>query len=489
MSEIRRVGRHTLVYGIGTVASKLVSFVMLPVYTRFLTKSDYGVLELLSMTIDLIAMVAGVGLAAGVFKHYAEAPTPEEKRRLISTVAIGTLATTGLVALLGAIFSPALTRAVFDTPQPPIYFRLFFVTYFFQALSGVGLLYIRAQERSQLFVLANLAKLVVSLSLAIVFVVYLRMGVLGVLLGTLVTAALTFSAFLVYLVRQVGVQFDLARFKTLARFGAPIVVWTLGSFVLTFSDRYFLQHSHGVDEVGVYALAYKFSFLLSTFAVIPFTDIWEPRRFAIANQPDAGDVYRRMFLYLNLAMFAGAIGMLLFIRDGLTILVGADFVPAYRVVPLLIVTTIVQQWTGYCNLGLFLRDGTRLYAVSAVIAVLAALAGNALLIPTWGMMGAGMATVIAYVVRFVPVYVWAQARYHVDYPWAKVAQLVVLFALCWIIRWSVDSLSMVPSLAVSSLMAVLVGAYLYLRLLDPPAREFVKHHLRRPLAALRTRTA
>lgn len=489
MSEFRTVGRHTLIYGIGVVASKLVSFIMLPVYTRYLTPSDYGVIELLSMTIDLIGMIAGVGLAGGVFKHYAEAPTPRAKRELMSTVALATLGISFLVMAAGIAAAPWLTRLVLGPEHPALYFRLFFVTYFLQSFGGVALMYVRAEERSRLFVGVNLARLVVSLALAILFVVHLRMGVTGVLLGTLVTAGLSFVGLAAYLFGRVGLHFVLDRFASLSRFGAPIVVWTVGSFILTFSDRYFLEHYRDTAAVGIYSLAYKFSFLLSSFAVVPFTEIWEPRRFAIAQQPDAGSIYRRMFLYFNLAMFAGAIGLLLFIRDGLTLLVGPDFVSAYRVVPLLLATTIVQQWTGYCNLGLFIGNDTRRYGVAALIGVVAALIGNFVFIPRYGIMGAAVATVIAYVVRFVPVYLWAQARYRIDYPWRDVGLLVGLFIAVWGLRAAMDVLPFWPSLLGSTVLACAIGGAMYARLLDPPAREFVRRQIRRPLAVLSGRTA
>lgn len=489
MSEIRTVGRHTLVYAIGAIAGRLVSFIMLPVYTRLLTTADYGVLELLGTTIDLIGMIAGVGLAAGVFKRYAEEPAEQERRRLFSTVALGSGGLAFVVLLAGLVASPALTRWLLPEGTPVLYFRMFFVSYFLQSVAGVAQMYMRVRERSGLFVAVSIAKLVVSLSLAILFVVHLRLGVLGVLLGTTVTAALMFLGTSVWLFRQVGFGFARDKFVSLGRFGAPIVVWTLGSFVLTFSDRYFLEHYTGVAAVGIYSLAYRFSFLLSAFAVEPFQQVWEPRRFAVARQPDARETYRRMFLYLNLVMFAGAIAIVLVIRDGLTLLVGREFVTAYTVVPLLLAATIVQQSTGFANLGLYLKDATNLYGWSAVIAVVAALAGNALLIPRWGMMGAGVATVIAYVVRFAAVYWWSQPRYPIDYPWGRVAGLWLLFGAVWALRRVADALPLGASVVASILLGAAAAAIMYGRLLDPPAREFVGGQLRRPFAALRVRSA
>jgi O-antigen/teichoic acid export membrane protein len=355
--------------------------------------------------------------------------------------------------------------------------------YFFQNIGKLGLLMVQVEERSGLFVALNVAKLVVSLSLTIVLVVELGWGIRGVLLANLLATAALAIGLGAYMLRQVGLAFSRAVFAKLSRFGAPVAVWTVGSFVLTFSDRYFLNHYTGASAVGVYSLAYKFSFLLSAFAVVPFSQIWEPRRFAIANQPDAADVYRRVFLYLNLALFLGSAGLMLFIRDGLTLLVDAPFRPAYKLVPLLLATTVIQQWTGFCNLGLYLRNATNLYAWSAVIGVAAALGLNALLIPRYGMFGAAWATVLAYAIRFIPVYVFAQAKYRIDYPWAKVGGLGLLLALIWAVRYLADDLSFGVSLAVSCGLLPVVCYAVYAWFLGDEERAFIAEFLKRRLGA------
>lgn len=492
-SEIKTVGRHTLVYGAGVILGKLAGFLMLPVYTRYLSPADYGVLELLGTTIDVIAMIAGIGLASGVFKFYAEAEGAAEKREVMSTAALGSAGLALLTTLLGIAFAEPLTRLVFGSEGEPLYFRLFFLTYFLQAAGGVPLMLIRAQNRSTLFVALNVAKLVAMLSLNIYLVVFLRMGVLGVLISTLIVTGVLAVVLSAYAIHQVGFAFSWARFRRLSEFGAPLIAWSIGSFILTFSDRYFLNYYTNAATVGVYSLAYKFSFVLSAFAVAPFDQVWEPRRFVIANQPNAQEVYRRMFLYLNLALVGGSILILLFVKDMLRVMSAPAFHGAYHVVPLLLIVTVVQQWTGYCNIGLYLKNATGLYAWSAVIAVVFALGLNALLIPRFGMFGAAWATVGAYGIRFAAVYWFAQGKYRIEYPWGKVAALGGVFGGAWLLRSLADRshalASLGGSLGVST--AILLGAVviLYTQMLTDGERAVLRNVAMRPFVTRRIRTA
>jgi len=151
-------------------------------------------------------------------------------------------------------------------------------------------------------------------------------------------------------------------------------------------------------------------------------------------------------------------------------------------VPLLLVTTIVQQWTAYCNLGLYLKNATHLYAWSAVIGVVAALVLNALLIPRFGMFGAAWATVGAYAIRFVPVYIFAQSRYRIDYPWGKVAELGAIGGLTLVFGHFANALPLTLSIVANLAILLSVGALVYVRLLDVDERAFVRSVARRPLS-------
>jgi O-antigen/teichoic acid export membrane protein len=473
-SEVRTVGKHTLVYGAGVVLSKLASFIMLPVYTRYLTTADYGILELLGTTIDVIGMIAGLGLAAGVFKHYAEMRTTHERHQLIGTLIIATTVTSLAVAVLGFILSPWLSGLLFGPRITSEYFRIVFLTYFFQSIAGLTLMLLQAEERSKLFVILNVAKLIVTLALNIWFVVIVRWGVQGVLISNLVATAVLAIGLGAYTIHRAGVHFSRERFRALALFGTPLVVSTLGSFILAFSDRYFLNHYTGTGAVGVYSLAYKFSFLLSALTVIPFGQIWEPRRFAIAKRSDAHEIYRRMFVYYNLALFIGSIAIVLLIKDVLAIMVGPTFLPAYKIVPILLLTTIIQQWTAFCNLGLFLTNSTKLFAIPSIISVIADLLLNLLLIPRYGILGAAWATAIAYALRFTIIYVLAQEKYYIDYPWRKTAELALIFGFVWAIRQLADGLPLPASLGISVILGGLAASFLYVRMLDGDEKAFIK---------------
>src|SRR5207245_11216684 len=83
-----RIGKHGLVYGGGIILSKAVAFIMLPVYTHYLTPADYGLLQLVDMVLEVASIVAGSRLGAGIFRYYHKANTPGTRRAAPSTALI-----------------------------------------------------------------------------------------------------------------------------------------------------------------------------------------------------------------------------------------------------------------------------------------------------------------------------------------------------------------------------------------------------------------
>ncbi len=485
MSEIKNIGKHTFIYGVGMVLSKLASFIMLPIYTHYLTPADYGVMELLATTIDVIGTVAGIGLANSVVKFHAEYNDPQEKREVLSTASMATVGIAMLVALGGFAFSSGLSELILKDAGRPLYFQVFFLIYLLTTAEALPLLYLRIRNRSRLFVALSLAKLIGMLSLNILFVVYLRMGVLGVLYSSLIVTGLSGLTLSTFMLRQTGLHFSLTKLKAMASFSYPLMFVYLGNFMLVFSDRYFLSQYGDIAQVGIYSLAYKFAFLLSALAFTPFGMVWGPQRFEIARRADAREIFSRVFVYLNIVVGGIGMGLALFVEDFIEVMSAPAYHPAHRLVAILLAAQVMHHWTAYANMGLLLKNRTGLFARASYIGVAAVIGLNFLLIPPWGMYGAAAATLLAYGVRFTAVNIAAQRIYPIDYRWATIAKMYAIFGAAVGLRAILPPSPLPASLAESTALALLAGCAVYFMVLSPDERLIIQSrigHMRKMLA-------
>jgi len=473
--EIRTLGRHALVYGAGIAVGRLAGFIMLPIYTSFLTPTDYGTLELLTLTTDFLGTIASAGIAAAVYKFYADAKTEAERRSLISTATLSLSAFMGILAVAGCLAAAPLSDVVLRDVGDPRYFRLFFLIYFFQTVESIPLLYLRARNRSVVFAVTNVARLIVSLGLNIYFVVVLRYGVLGVLYSNLITAFLFSSGLSIHLFRDTGIRFAPAWTRKMVRYGIPLVPWTLSNFLIVFSDRYFLKNFTGNGPVGVYSLAFRFAMLLNAFGFRPFNLVWGPQRFEVVKQPDGMATIRRVFEYLNLLLGYVALLIVLFAGDVIRLMARKPgFHAAAGVVPILVAAQILYHLVTFPNLSMLVTERTKVLAWLSILTGAIVLGLNFALIPPYGIYGAAYATLIAYALRFLIILAVAQRIRPFEYGWRRVGLIYLVLAVPAAIEIATPVEGIVASLALGVALAVVAAAGLYTLVLDAGERTEVR---------------
>jgi O-antigen/teichoic acid export membrane protein len=436
--SMRHIGRHSLIYGLGILLSRAIAFVMLPVYTRLLTPSDFGALQLIETTLEVISIIAGSRLAAGVFHYYHKASTTEGKRAVLSTALVVLVTSYGLASGATYLLAPLIAKIVFGLGDAATigYIRIAAGSLFLQSFLVVPLAFLQLRERSTLFVGLNVARVIVQLSLNILLVVVLHRGIQGVLLSTLLTN-LAFAIVLTSLLfSAVGLCVSRRAANDLLRFGLPFVATQAATFIATFGDRYFLRSAADTAAVGVYGLAYQFGFLLVAVGYEPFNNYWEPKRFALAAQPDRDAIYARAFLYFNVLLITMAVGITLFVGDVLHVLATPPFFGAAAIAPVVVIAYVLQSWTGFHNVGIMLRERTHYITWANWAGAIVAIIGYATLIPVWRGMGAAIATVLSFGVRELLVYLWSQRFWRVEYDWRPVLRIVTLALGVGVARFS-----------------------------------------------------
>nr|NIQ13093.1 oligosaccharide flippase family protein [Candidatus Dadabacteria bacterium] len=179
--ELGKTFQHAGIYSLGVILSRGISFLMLPIYTRFLSPADYGVLELLEMTVEVISIITGMGILQGMAKFYYQYDEEKDRKELVSTIFILIVSGYSLTCLFGGLFSSNISRLVFSSTEYTYLIMVSFLNLFLQITVFTSLTFIRVQQKSWLFVTVNAVKLIIQLFLNILFVVYFKMGVIGIL--------------------------------------------------------------------------------------------------------------------------------------------------------------------------------------------------------------------------------------------------------------------------------------------------------------------
>jgi len=268
--QMRGLVMHSAVYWVGTMVAKFMGFLLIPLYTRHLTPANYGTLELVVLTADVFCMVLSMQLTTAVFKYYHAGRSEADRNKVISTAMIG-VAIMLMVAL--AVLLPlagAVSTMIFGTTEYRNILRIQFISLFLASLQTVPLSFLRIKEKSVAFVALDLAQVLALISLNVLFIVILDYGVLGAVLSGAIWFSISCPVLATTVLRRTGIGFDGVLVRQMLRYSGPLVPGMVGMFVLHFYDRFFLNHYATLEQVGIYAIAYKFGFLISQVVAYPF---------------------------------------------------------------------------------------------------------------------------------------------------------------------------------------------------------------------------
>lgn len=428
-SQLRKTAKHSSIYALGTMLRRLTGLVMLPIYTRYLTPADYGVVELLSMAIEISGILIGLRISQAMFRYYILADSIREKQQIVSTVLFTVLASSCLGAGVLVFAAEPLSKIIFGNIEYIFEFKLFAFTLVTNAVTAVGLSYLRARQVPVLFVSISIASLLMQVALSIYFVVYLEMHVAGVVYSALISGVLVSFGLALYMLLKVGIHFSATISSRLIKFVAPLILASIGAFYVSYADKYFLRLFGSLNEVGLYALAARVSSILAT-VYEAFNMSWGADRFEIVKKVNANEIYEQVFRFVNVVIITIGVGLALFASDFFHFMTGPEFYPAAYIVPVLVLAGISRIYTLFCNFGVLYGDATRVMAEASWIKVILASIGYVTLIPVLGVYGASITLAMSGFVEFFWVYSRSLKFYDMELKWRPVMYIYMVAFAC-----------------------------------------------------------
>lgn len=421
-----RFFRHSSIYALGNALNRVGAFLLLPVYTQFLTVAEYGLLELFYAIAAVVAGVLSVGVAHATLRFYFDYETEPERGRLvttnlIATVGIGTVGAAS-IALLGSGLLHRFLPAMAATPA----LYLVLATLVFELGSQVCLSYLRAREKSTLFVMVALAKVVLQVLLNGVLLVWYDAGVTGVLAGNLATVLMGFVFLAWYTIRHCGFGFDWKYLAPVLKYSLPFLFTTILMVVASNIDRFLIGGVLTLEALGTFALAVRFAALISDLVGEPFNRAYGAFRFTVMRRSDAAVIQADIVRYLLVFLVSSGLGVIYFSGDVIRLLSNQDFWGAPALVPWLVVAAILQVVTYPLQTGVLVQKATKELFYISLVQTAVRLSLSYLLISRFGLQGACAAILLDSLLGMVLTH-RASARYFpVKYDLRRVGTLLVL---------------------------------------------------------------
>jgi len=460
-SVIKSLAKHSVIYGLGDLLSKSIGFILIPVYTHYLSTEEYGTLELLDLTSYIIGLLLAMGIAQSVVRYYYEYEDKKQKNGVISVAMLTIWAVSIVVLFVLFYFSGNISNIVFKSPDYSHLFNIIFITMVINLSNEIPTTLLRIQQRSVFFVLISLGRLALNLTLNILFIVHYGLGVEGILYGGLISSAIAGVFLTIYTLRQTGISYSTDIAFSMLKYGLPLVGSWFGMFVLNFGDRFLLQRLTSLSDVGIYSLAYKFGMLPNLLVLAPFQRIWAPKQFEIVREPDAKPTYGLVFTYFIFVQLFIGLGVLVLIRDVIFIIADTEYYSAYQYVPLILISYIFYGAYSFTQFGILLKKKTRYLGITALIGAALNIGLNLLLIPRLKIWGAAIATICSFAFLFISIFPIAQRLYQIPYEYKRLAKMIVTAAGLYLIAYYINPSDIALSLTIKFFIALTYPLVLY----------------------------
>lgn len=424
MGHLRRLATTGAAYTAASVLSKLIALFLLPVYTAYLSPADYGAAEVMLASLIAASIVVRLGVIEAILRFYYRAG--EQPEAVVKTAFASLFWTTTVAALVALPFAGPISEALLEERDAGLA-RLAILGLWHLTLWEYALTLLRLDERARAYFKYTIAQVLVTIPVTVALVVGTDLGASAILLGSFGTGVLFLLGRLWAERRRLGLRIDTGLLRRMLRFGLPTMPAELTLYSLSFLDRIIIVRLAGLAEAGLYALAVKFANGMQVL-VRGFHLAWPPLAYSIADDEEARGAYALIVSWFVAVIAFAVVGLWLLAPWLVRLLADERFFEAQEVVGPLAAGTALYAL--YLVLVVILgRTGrTELSFPATFAAVIVNVALNLVLVPEYGIVGAGVALGVSYVVVVAIMYAVVRRLFYVPWEWRRLATAIGLAA-------------------------------------------------------------
>lgn len=385
--------KNTLVFTIGNFATKFITFFLIPLYTRFLSISEYGTIDLISTIATILAPVFVLNITESVMRFSLDKDAKHDEIIHIGLLIYVVSLMVGCIIFPVVSFFPAIE-------QYRIFIYLYMVT-----CSGSQLLlaFLRGKEKLVLYSIGNVIQTIVSALGSILFIGVLGMGINGYFYAYIVAALLTM--FYAFIVGNVKIQYFYHKINSslamkMLKYSIVLIPNTFMWWIMNASDRLMVTSMVGVAANGVYAISYKLPTLVSTMTTI-FNQAWSYSAIREEGASDEEEYNNLILRKLIVFVMIVGVGIIAFSKPFLKIYVSEEFFYSWHYIPFLTIGCVYLTFGSFMSTSYSVHKDSVGYMISGCCGAVLNVVLNFALIPVCGVYGAAIATCLSYIFVFI----------------------------------------------------------------------------------------
>jgi len=463
IEKLKQLTKETIIYGISTILGRFLNFILVPLYTNIFLPEEYGIVTNVYAIIGILNVLFLYGLDSAYLKFATSEEFPSKK--LVFSIPTITIILTSVVLSVGIL---SLQKPLMNFLSLTAGYN-YIITYsllilLFDTFAAIPFLNLRLENKAVRFTAIKVGNIVINVVLNIVLIVGLKWGIEGVFISNLVASLFSLSFVLPVYKELFSLCFDKGLFKRFLKFGIPYLPAGLASIFIQVIDRPIVEQLTDLKQLGIYQANYKLGIFMMLF-VSMFQFAWQPFFLKNAREPNAKELYSKVFTYFTLVGSFILVVLTLFVDDIVKMsifgrhLIGYAYWGGLSIVPIVLLAYLFNGFHIIFSAGLYIKEKSNSVPVIMGICAAVNITVNFALIPVLGIYGAGLATLASYVVMAIAYYGVSQRLFYVKYEFVKISMIfLALFIVAFLYFYliPVDYLNLLIKLLLGLLFIALL---------------------------------
>lgn len=429
---LKSLFKNTIIYSLGRILPQAINFVLLPIYSEYLSPSQYGIIESMLVLSTILTIIFSFATERSMFRVYYDYKEEEDKKKFIGN-------TTILIAI-SATFFLGLTF-ILHTPISKIYSEIPFNPYFIYAIliayttafSYITQTLFQVKENALAFFITSVIAFLIEILLTIYFVIITKEEAIGLLKAKLIANTLMFPLYLYIIKRSSIFQIDKSIIKNIFSFSLPMLPSLLTSWVMNMSNRVFIENYFTLQEVGIFSMASKLSSIASILLGALFT-AYNPMFYRLASdkdQPIAKNKIQQLNRLLVVAIFIVSFLVVFFSKEVVFIL-NSRYQEAVMYIPTLVLANAITYLASIYGLMIYQNKKSGVMMYIYITGAIFSIIFNYILVPQFGAFGASWVNIIASLVILLLSIYYAKKNYYIplQYIYILLGLAISIIILC-----------------------------------------------------------
>ena len=462
LKTVKSIAKNSIIYGIGNISSKLVGFILIPLYTKHLSVYDYGILSIIEITLQLLVSLIGLKIYSALLRWYWDKDYKFKQKSLFFTSSSFVLFISVLIVIGLSLTADKLANLLFGDTDYSYIIILMLISAGLQVNIQMIQTLMRIQEKPIIYSISSISRLILTLFCTIYFIVYLGQKVDGIYEAQIIGQILFFLITAWYVAKNIESKIEWLILKEMFIYSFPLIFAEVAGVVFAITSRYCLKFLITMEEVGVFSLGFKVANTIKVFMVASVMLAITPIIYKKMDDPDNKRFYSKIMTYFCFGIMFFVLGLSILGKESIKFLAqNHDYWDAYKIVPILSFSVLFAMLKDISLTGLHITKKTIVIAGLIMIMSVINLALNIIFIQVLATLGAALATLVAQILFFLVVYQYAQKYYPIPYEIPKILKMICVGILLYLLSLLTDELYLFYRLTIKLALISLFPIILY----------------------------